>query len=266
MKTVKRIASILFVSVVLLTLTLPVYAEESSQPLLQEQLSDIDMQLDNFMSNNSITQKEKENAQKRASYLKGLISGTASSSKFGARSSSISNYVPYCKQDTDYYCGPASVQQTLGHYHYAPIPPQSSIYSKTGTDTTAICNYLNSLLNASNDPSYVKYTVWWNSSNKNMKTTVTAISGSGTPIIVHVKDISKSDAVRSSYTDTANWPYQTSGHYMSISGYKENGNKIELTDPYIMWSSKGKADSRYAAGKYYIDFSALNKKTDRMIT
>ena len=220
----------------------------------------IDQQLLDFQANPNFSEAQKEVAEEKAELLKALLSGKIVAQP---RSSSCTNYVPFYRQVTNFYCGPASIQQTLGHYGYSPIPAQAEIYNDTQhSEWSKMISYLNQKLNPGNEPGYVCYDAWWNHSSKNMQTTITSIAGTGTPIIAHIE---VSQAGRTSYTDTRHWPYTTGGHYLSISGYHNNGEKIELTDPFILDTPAGKSDSRYNGGKYQIDFDVLDATCDRLI-
>lgn len=220
----------------------------------------IDQQLAVIKTNPNFSVAQKAAAEEKAELLKALLSGEI---VVQPRSSSCTNYVPFYPQKNDYYCGPASIQQTLGHYYYTPMPPQDTIYEETGhSEWGDMIAYLNQKLNPSEEPGYIYYQEWWNHSSKNMQTTITSIAGAGTPIIAH---ISVGQAGRTSYTDTRHWPYTTDGHYLSISGYYNNGSQIQVTDPFIMRTSVGKSDSRYNGGKYQIDFDVLDGTCDRLI-
>lgn len=220
----------------------------------------IDQQLYAIKTNPNYSVAYKEAAEEKAELIKALLSGESVAQP---RRSSCSNYVPFYPQETDFYCGPASIQQTMGHYDYIPMPSQSSIYSDTlNSEWSEMISYLNEKLNPDNEPGYICYGEWWNHSSKNMKTTITSIAGAGTPIIAH---ISVGQAGRTSYTDTRHWPYTTDGHYLSISGYQNSGNQIEVTDPFILETNVGQSDSRYNGGKYEIDFDVLNTTCDRLI-
>lgn len=220
----------------------------------------IDQQLAVIKANPSFSAAQKEAAEEKAELLKALLSGK---SVVQPRSSSCTNYVPFYRQEENHYCGPASIQQTLGHYYYVPMPSQATIYAETGHSEWAyMISYLNQKLNPSQEPGYIYYDEWWNHSSKNMQTTITSIAGAGTPIIAH---ITVGQAGRTSYTDTRHWPYTTQGHYLSISGYYNNGGQIEVTDPFILDTNAGQSDSRYNGGKYQIDFDILDATCDRLI-
>lgn len=278
----KRMLSIMLCIILVFAMAVPAFATDGDSTIpsknssnsetsngsysinTQDQLKDIDQQLSNIEASSQFSEDQKQAAAEKAEYLKNLLSGNPVPVTY---SDSQTNRVPYYRQEEDYYCGPASIQQTLGHYYYSPMPTQEDIYGDTDQGATAAMrDYLNACLNPDEIPGSIWYSVWWNHYTKNMKTTITAIAGAGTPIIVHVLPIYS--AGRTSYTDTAHWPYTNtiSGHYMSISGYMNSGDQIQLTDPFIMWTSAGKSDSRYSTGKYYVDFAILDAVGDRLIT
>lgn len=224
----------------------------------------IDDQLATLKANPTFSTAQKEAAEEKATLLKALLTGKIA---VQPRNSSCINYVPFYPQTTNYYCGPASIQQTMGHYYYSPMPTQSSIYSDTqNSELSKMVEYLNQKLNPDQTPGYICFQAWWNHSTKNMQTTITTIASCGTPIIAHITVEAGSQYVgRTSYTDTRHWPYTTNGHYLSISGYHNNGDQIEVTDPFILDTLAGQNDSRYDGGKYIIDFDILDATCDRLI-
>lgn len=265
---IQKIVILLLIFVFSFANSISVFADSGSESLMPNSsefklyTDQIDQQLAIFKADPHFSAAQKEAAVEKAELLKGLLSGRI---VVQPRSSSCINYVPFYHQIEDNYCGPASIQQTLGHYDYAPMPDQKYIYDEThSSELSDMIEFLNSRLNPGPDPdpTYVYYQAWWNHSSKNMQTTITSIAGTGTPIIAH---ISVGQAGRTSYTDTRHWPYTTDGHYLSISGYYNNGGQIQVTDPFILWTSAGKSDSRYNGGKYQIDFDVLDATCDRLI-
>lgn len=263
--THRKFISILLVLGIVVSFAVTTYAEENEGVKIDtaRQLQDIDQQLQEIEATDTFSPEQKESAQKKAVLLKRLLTGQPVAMP---RASSQYNRVPYYKQETNWYCAAATIQQTLGHYYYSPMPSQASIMTATANgDTNAMRNYLNGRLNPSSDPTYINYSVWWNGGN--MQNTIVSIASSGTPIVLHVKPLPSSVVGRTSYTDTTKWPYKNpnSGHYMSISGFANSGAQVEVTDPFIMWTDAGKSDPRYQDGKYMIDFSPLNTVGDRLI-
>lgn len=258
----KKTISILCAIIFACFCAFPSFALDTS---VSAQINEIDVQMEEIEENPNYNENFKTAAEEKATRLKALLSGQIQSN---SRSESHLNYVPFYEQDDDYLCSAASIQQTIGGYLYpeSMMESQTEIYDQVYGDSNEMKNYLNNFLNPNSEPGYIYYSVWWNSSNKNMKSTITSTVIGGTPIIVHVLPIT-SNGQRTSYTDTSKWPYlnPSSGHYMSISGYKNNGNIIQLTDPYITWTAVGQTDPGYSGGKYDVNYSILNPVADRLI-
>ena len=154
--------------------------------------------------------------------------------------------IPYYKQETTYYCGPATTKQSL-QYLKGSSPTQSSIASslgttREGTDGTKIVKYLNSNQNSN------YYVIVVPTSQSSMEsTTYSGLTIYNAPPIL-----------RLSMTTGQGWPYPSSGHFMNISGQYTVSSNVEyqVTDPYINW----KAPSN-TSGKYRINSSAVYQST-----
>lgn len=147
--------------------------------------------------------------------------------------------VPYCKQETNYYCGPATAQQTVRFFTNSIEESQDDIwksvgveYSGTkGTSGDLLKNYVNS------KQSTHTYALTYPSSASGMSQDIYSDINSDVPVILWVK-VQKG----------GNWLYSTSGgHFMNASGINTGGSLIEVTDPYIGW-----VDELNFSGKYWI--------------
>lgn len=145
--------------------------------------------------------------------------------------------VPYCEQETDYYCGPATAKQTVT-YLTGSAESQSDIWQDIkdddveATNGTKLRNYINSKQNEN------IYSLKNPSSASQMSEDIFYDLNLGIPVILWVK-----------VTEGGNWLYTTSGgHFMNASGINTGGSLIEVTDPYIGWID----GHNYVAGKYWI--------------
>ena len=150
--------------------------------------------------------------------------------------------VKHFEQANGYYCGPATVKQTL-HYLTGKSPTQKSIAkalgtTKQGTDGTRIPKYLNEkqkkayyIISTTTKASKLKRRIYEN------------IGVTNKPSIARVK-----------FEQTGSWRYPTNGHFLNVSGYTDNIKKVHLTDPYITI-----ADKTNKTGKYYVTFKDFQK-------
>ena len=147
--------------------------------------------------------------------------------------------VPYYRQETTYYCGPATAQQTVA-YLTGSKEEQKDIFEivkAPGEDSKAtegdkLKKYVNS------KQSVNTYALKYPSSASEMSEDIYDDLSRGVPVILWVK-----------VTKGGNWIYNTKGgHFLNASGINTGGGLIELTDPYIMWVE----DSPYFTGKYWV--------------
>lgn len=132
------------------------------------------------------------------------------------------------KQETSYYCGPASVYQTL-KYMNGTSPSQSIIASALGTTTdgtdgTKIPPYLNE---KQSDNYYVTSVI---TTESMMKSNINSDLNRGYPVIARIRLTSNMD----SYD---NWNYTTAGHFINIGGQNSNQSRFTIVDPYYGYSN-----------------------------
>ena len=145
--------------------------------------------------------------------------------------------VPYRQQETNYWCGPATTQQTLTYINgYANS--QSSIANAIGTtssgsDLASMVPYIN------------------NHESRNYYIIVTSPSESLIQSIAEYGVRSSAPPIgRLKIQQGGNWEYSSSGHYMNISGYTGYGDYIRVTDPYIGWVDPTIANN--SNGSYFV--------------
>ena len=136
--------------------------------------------------------------------------------------------VPTFQQEKNYYCGPATVKQTI-HFLNGSSNSQSFYAGENdlnnsnklgttsnGTDMTRIAPVLRYYTGA--DYNYVSIGTY----NNWCEQIIGALSTGLPPIIdINTKNVSA-------------WPYSTSGHFLNISGYSSNPYTISVrvTDPF----------------------------------
>jgi hypothetical protein len=139
------------------------------------------------------------------------------------------------QQINGYYCGPATVKQTL-HYLKGSSLTQESYASQlgtttSGTDMTRIPGVLNNNYNGY-VYSYIGIGTFYDWLGKVMY----SLDGSR-PAVIDIKA-----------TTGSNWPYTTNGHFLNVSGLEWiDTPKAMVTDPYI----KGLGSNWYTAETVY---------------
>lgn len=160
--------------------------------------------------------------------------------------------VPYYNQKNNWYCGPATALQTYDYFYYeeygeiSPVTQDQmcgniNTTEEYGTNVQDMLDYLNGCEFGCN---YKQWWVWNNSVTYYTNQVCKSIDA-GVPVIAWVK---------SPYS-TSPLGYTTPGHLLNISGYKESGNSLQLTDPYY-------AGHGIYGGKYYVTNTALENITN----
>ena len=150
--------------------------------------------------------------------------------------------VKHFKQEEPFYCGPATVKQTL-HYLTGKSYKQSDIASGlgttgAGTDGTRIPDYIN-------DRQKKAYYII---------SKTTKASKLRRRIYENIGITNKPPIARLRFEQGGNWRYSTKGHFLNVSGYTDNIKKVHLTDPNITI-----ADKTNKTGKYYVTFKAFQQ-------
>lgn len=129
--------------------------------------------------------------------------------------------VPTCPQEKSYFCGPATVQQTLKFYK-SSVPSQSNLAKQLGTTTDGtILSNIPGVLN--NNLGYKQYSKVAIGTQTDWINKVTYSLSIDKPVILDIKAVSGSG-----------WSYTTAGHYLNVSGYdrRTSTHKTKITDPY----------------------------------
>lgn len=160
--------------------------------------------------------------------------------------------VPFCNQETNYYCAAATFQQVFAYYRgINNAMSQRTIAALIGVtedglqDMSQLTYWLNRYFVAEG----VDYTWKWKkgeySSSSGMKSFIKTSIDLNVPVIIHVNKVQSYD-----------WGYSTSGgHYLNASGYTTD--YIQLTDPYF-------DGHQISNGKYTVTNALLYKYCDRM--
>lgn len=171
---------------------------------------------------------------------KAAIESSQSRANIAATYSASTISVTYYKQETSYYCGPATTKQTI-QYMNGKSDTQSTIAkalgtTENGTDGTKIVEYLNG------KQSRVYWTIADDTSTSGLQTRIShAIAG----------DTKRPPIARTKFSKGGNWKYSTAGHFLNISGYTNNMEKVRITDPNI-----GRVDSS-SSGSYYVTMKEI---------
>lgn len=212
---VKKVVRIL-TSVVLFTVMSSVgaFAAESKNTAFEAMILDGDMSIEEGAKPGIPDIDEAANVQKLAemqSWLSMRLSGATY----------MSLDVPTCEQINSYYCGPATVQQTVKFYK-GSAPSQDAIASQlgtttAGTDMTRISGVVNNLLG------YTQYSLIAIGTQSDWANKVTYALSVKKPVIIDIKAESGSG-----------WPYTTNGHYMNVSGHDRSSSaaRVKVTDPW----------------------------------
>lgn len=150
----------------------------------------------------------------------------------------LSSSFPLNKQETSYYCGPATVREVV-RYHNGSASSQSTYASSLGTTTSGTdMTKIAPVLKSETGKNYVyadivSQTRWETRIMNNINNTNMAV----------VMDIA---------TDTSFWKYSTSGHFLPIYGYygtTDDVVKVEMADPHPTYCSRYvvTADNAYKA-------------------
>lgn len=127
--------------------------------------------------------------------------------------------VPVFKQETNYYCGPATFKQVV---HYVNGRSESQYYynqllktNTSGTDMSQMVNPLRQLTGKNYVYSNIGNNVEWRSK-------IYYSVYNKMPAILDINKVNNNA-----------FPYNTNGHFVNISGYDtSNGEKVRITDPY----------------------------------
>lgn len=154
--------------------------------------------------------------------------------------------VPVCKQENGYYCGPATVKQTLTCINNT-APSQSVIASAIGTtsagsDLSSMVKYINN--NIPIDEEKEAYIIVQNPSRSNIQGMVNHGITWKQPVIC-----------RLCFEKGGSWIYTTAGHFMNANGYDNYGNLIYVTDPNVQRVNSN------LSGSYYVTIDELYNAT-----
>lgn len=162
--------------------------------------------------------------------------------------------VPHCMQANNYYCGPATAQQTYKYYDAANAKSQKDIADEikttsSGTDVQPILEYLNGDLGTT----YEQFWLSANATNRegSVRLICESIEKNCPPILwVTVSSTWGGSRELGIDGDTSKWPYTISGHYLNASGYSNNGSVYRMTDP---WLGKGDYIPNPNGGMFWVD-------------
>lgn len=208
-------------------------------------------QIRNLLKNPNLSSEKKKQAYQKYLQFEKFNNGEY----FAERSygSNVMN-VPWCPQENNYYCGPASVQQVL-QYLNGYSPSQDSLASSMntnadyGTDNAQIVDYLNAHTNKTYEARW-----WWKDKTVLEHMVVYGTDHNDQPIVAYIQIPTKNSI--------DSWPYYTSGHYLVYNGYSNGGRTIHVTDPFAHRAQYNK--HRISDGKYTVESWEAEKVTRRV--
>lgn len=229
--------------------------------------------LEEIKNDTSLTEEERQRHIEKIEYLievrdrdnGDILMYTTSTYKSPYSSRILS--ITQCSQKFNYWCGPATVEQTYKFLNFPyGAPPQESIASSLsaapgkGCDLQPMLNYLNGHLGTS-------YQQYWTGPKANDFDKCTELIceyvNKGYPPILWVS-VSSDYGGNRGYKYSSNgenitrWPYTVGGHYLNASGYTKYGETMEMTDPWLSWV---KGYETYN-GKFDVDNYTVYKVTD----
>ena len=140
--------------------------------------------------------------------------------------------IKYFKQKYNYYCGPATVYQTL-YYLNKTSPSQDTIASALGTTTdgtdgSKIPTYLNK------QQDEVAYTIVSINNASTFRSKIDSAMNNDYPVVLRVK-----------FSSDSAFGYNTAGHFLNLGGQTAGATQYEMVDPYYGYSS-GPSSSAYS--------------------
>lgn len=148
----------------------------------------------------------------------------------------LSGYTVYA-QNTNYNCGPASVQAAL-KYIKGSAPSQSKIAEECKTNTSG--TYLSNMLTYINEQQSVnRYVSKYQASFDSMKNYLYfgVVQCNAPPIIAM------------SFSTGEGWLYSSNGHFMSVYGALSDKSRFALADPWIGYSGSGLSSYSWSYSK-----------------
>jgi hypothetical protein len=175
---------------------------------------------------------------KRSTAPASVVTAAAASSLYGVHTLSATNY----KQETSYYCGPASARQSLSWHKArsgssATLPSQGTLAGKIGTSTsgsltTGIARALNSYNGTFGTVNYVA---------SNLTDTGNPTSAFYTRIGWMLEDARTVPVILTATSRIPRYNGHVSRHYMSVSGINDTASAVTMrsVDPNYNSSYRG---------------------------
>lgn len=239
----------------ILSLNSTAFAAETAVAPCGDSMTDspisIEEQEASILNDVNISENQKALFLQKFKDYKKMKSGNKGISPMVANTKSGFLSVPYFEQETGYYCGPATTKQTIEYINGAS-QSQSTIASaigttKDGSNLTDMKNYIN------REQGRHAYIIVTSPSEDLIQNIVEYSVRNGAPTVARLK-IAKG----------GNWAYTTSGHYMNLTGFKNYGANIRVTDPYIGWIQSSSSGSYYVTSNE-IYTATINHKSKQMM-
>lgn len=202
-----------------------------------------------FVNNDGILTEKEQIAQSKYEFMS--LSASERSNIVSAQRASVgtvtrASYDVYriallhFRQENGYYCGPATLKQTINYLSSgANNPTQSALAQAIGTTTAGSSSTRMAQWLDSQGYPYYSVSVSTMTLDDISEYVYTDIMYYDNPLFGGIS------------TTSSNWLYPTGGHLLNISGIQYNNSvssdiEIEFTDPYITYVS-----SSYPNGKYF---------------
>lgn len=235
----KRIMSLVFAFIMVSSYTISVNAQENFN---MEPCISIEEQIDIISNDPTLSENERTIA------LELLLNANSESESRPPMLRSVYERnlsVPFYRQETDWWCGAASVKQIVNYYN-GSSSSQNHIVNNTSayinnssghrvTDSTLLTNYIKSCTGK-------QYVHFYPSSESTFRQNVKNSIYANRPLLIGYKP------------STSNgFPYTAGDHFSVVSGIIEQDHYgpplIQITDPYITWKSSSSYHSR---GTYHV--------------
>ena len=234
----KKLISIFLITTLSFSVSLPILANNVSGDSLTDINKPVESQIKDIIENDSLTPEQKEFHIDRMTWA---------TSRKNTRNSMIfdaSLNVPYFKQETTYWCGPATARQTIQFLNRTTPASQSQIATSMGSTTAGsdmdqVINYINRNTNynyikaSANNKENMRMNFYW------------AMTETIAPPILRIRINNR----------VGNWTYTTQGHFLNATGISRTGNMVRVTDPYIGWINPS------SSGSYWVTFDEVHAAT-----
>jgi hypothetical protein len=261
LKLVKKLLCVAVVGIITFShVGISVYAGQLGAST--ERMITVEEQIADILNDKRLSQEEKDYYINRINSI--INNDFADAPRLTRNSSAILN-VPFFRQETASWCGPATAKQTV-HFYNGFSDTQANIAKKVISPINneagleLIVDYVNGQISSH------KYFIYQHgvpfdgrvvNLTRDYMRVLLVQAMSYTPLVRSISVQNPPILALKFSGGNGNWHYTTnSGHYLNASGFSDNGNLIQVTDPYITWMSPN-----YPSGKYWVSMDAIHAAT-----